>query len=187
MFLSRCWLKEKVTNGWHPMNRTSVLLLAIALAVPSCKEQAGFYDPPEIVEELIERMESGEDIGLELSVSVEPSGPDSVRIQYYLTNTKATADTLSTSSSFPTRIAYRYGQELTFSFERLIFVQDQRTFSVLAGESFLLNEWHVKRVSPDDHLIRGIFRFSFYNYEDNYMSEDYWLVSEPVLIKGEGN
>ena len=161
------------------MNRNSNILLIILLTVTFCKEPVEFYDTPKNVEGLIERMVE-ENTGLELSIFVEYTSQDSLFIQYYLVNTKMKDDTLVTSSGFPTRIAYRYGEELTYSFEKLIFPDDERLLSVSANDSILLSEWNVKKVDKDDYIIRGVFRFSWTNdYNTNY-----WLVSEPVMVQG---
>ncbi len=168
--------------------RIPILILQIVVLFNiACDDEVEFNDPPEIVEELIERMER-EDMGFELSISVEHTTSDSVLIQYYLTNTKATADTLSTSSGFPTRIPYRYGEELIDIFARnRVYPDDERILYLPAGGNILLSEWHRKRLGEGNYLIRGVFEFTLPDDKIDYWKTDYWLVSEPVLVKGEGN
>jgi len=164
------------------MNRSRNLLLMILLAVSSCKEQAEFYDTLEIVEELIERMEQ-ENTGFGMQIFVEPISKDSVHVRAYLINNKNTLDTLSSNSTFPSYIAYSYGEEIT-DFENQLIVQDQKIYIMPARGSILVRDFKAKRIVTDDHNIRGVFRYSV---PPENTATDYWLVSNPVLVKKYSN
>jgi len=169
------------------MKTYKVVIVLVILFCSSCKYDEDFFNEPEIVLELIERMER-EDTGFELSVFVEYTARDSVLIQYYLTNNKTIADTISSSSGFPTRIPYRYGEELINIFARnRVYPDDENFLALPAGDSILLSEWHRKRLREDNYLIRGVFEFTLPDDKTDYWKTDYWLISEPVLVKGVGN
>jgi len=166
------------------MKTYKVVIVFVMLFYAGCKDDVQFDTEPEIILDLIERMEQ-ENTGFELSVSVEPSGQDSLLIAFHLLNNTDTNDSLSTSSGFPTRIPYRYGEELITIFGRNnLYPDDMKIHTVPARDSILLSEWYVRRVDSDDYVIRGVFRYSI---PPENTATDYWLVSNPVLVKKYSN
>ena len=99
----------------------------IALAVPSCKEQAGFYDTQEVISGILSDMEENE-IDIDLYISVLDLGGDSLNVDYFLLNNTTVIDTIIVSSGSPVNISYRYGKNLSNSNAKWIFPSDARIF-----------------------------------------------------------
>ncbi len=161
------------------MKRTSVLFLVIALVIPSCKEQTGFNDTPEVISGILSDMEENE-IDIDLYISVLDLGGDSLNVDYFLLNNTTVIDTIIVSSGSPVNISYRYGKNLSNSNAKWIFPSDARIFPLPSGSSTLIESRVIKTRIEGDYLLRAIYTFSV---PEGSKKGQYWLVSEPVLIK----
>lgn len=137
---------------------------------------------PEAVQKIVSQSQKSPDY-LNLVIEITNIESDSVLVSTYIVNSSNTnSDTLYHSSNFPLYVAYDNKRELTHPLEDQFFFDDLNTTIVKSDmKNFFHQNFRIKRQSSKPYKIIALFEYEQHAYNSD--GENFWLVSEPVLVK----